>query len=144
MKARKLTKETIRDLGKTEVSFPAFKAGDTIAVYQRIKEGEKERIQVFEGDVIAVSTNGISSTFTVRKIGAHGIPVERIFPYYSPRIQSIQVIKHGDVRRSKLYYVRDRVGKSARLKEKIRTREQKEQQAFAAHASDIVEQQSAQ
>ncbi|MDP3888996.1 MAG: 50S ribosomal protein L19 [bacterium] len=100
-------------------TFPEFGPGDLVAVSQRIKEAGKERLQVFEGDVIAIKNNGISSTFTVRKISAHGVSVERIFPLNSPLIKSIEVIKKGDVRRAKLYYVRDRVGKSARIKEKI-------------------------
>ncbi len=129
MKAQGYTKETITQLGMAKEKLPAFRVGDTIAVHQRIKEGDKERIQVFQGDVIAIHQGGISSTFTIRKIGAHGISVERILPFYSPLIKTIKVIKRGDVRRAKLYYVRDRVGKAARLKEKIMTREQKEQKA---------------
>jgi large subunit ribosomal protein L19 len=118
MKAKAFTKETIRELGVSERSFPEFREGDTIAVSLRIKEGDKERLQLFQGDVIAINRNGASSTFTVRKIGAHSIPVERILPFYSPLIKSIKVVKQGDVRRAKLYYIRDRVGKSARIKEK--------------------------
>ena len=135
MKAHGYTKETIAQIGVSKTDFPAFREGDTIAVHQRIKEGDKERIQVFQGDVIAMRKQGASSTFTVRKIGAHGIAVERKFPLYSPIIKSIKVVKIGDVRRAKLYYVRDRIGKKARLKEKIVTRGQKEQQV-ASHAED--------
>ncbi len=135
MKAHGYTKETIAQIGVSKTNFPAFREGDTIAVHQRIKEGDKERIQIFQGDVIALHKQGASTTFTIRKIGAHGIAVERKFPLYSPIIQSIKVVKMGDVRRAKLYYVRDRVGKSARLKEKILTRVQKEQQT-ASHAAD--------
>jgi large subunit ribosomal protein L19 len=127
MKAKKLTKETITSLGITERSFPKFTVGDTIVVSQRIKEGGKERIQDFEGDVIAFRNNGASSSFTIRKIGANNISVERIFPYYSPLIESIQFKQKGDVRRSKLYYLRDRVGRAAQVKEKVMTKEQKEQ-----------------
>jgi large subunit ribosomal protein L19 len=119
MKANKLTKETIAQLGVVDRGFPIFNIGDTIAVAQKIKEGEKERIQMFEGDVIARSNNGISSTFTVRKIGANSVAVERIFPDYSPLVDSIKVVRRGQVRRAKLYYLRDRVGKAARVKEKI-------------------------
>lgn len=126
MKAQGYTKETISQIGVSKVDFPSFKEGDTIAVYQRIKEGDKERIQVFQGDVIALHKQGASSTFTIRKIGAHGVAVERMFPFYSPIIKEIKLIKTGDVRRAKLYYVRDRVGRSARLKEKVLTREQRE------------------
>ncbi len=129
MKAKKLTKETITGLGRSERSFPAFNVGDAIAVSQRIKEGNKERLQVFEGDVIAMSENGASSTFTVRKIGANSVSVERIFPYYSPLIDSIKFVTHGKVRRAKLYYMRNRIGKAARVKERVLTREQKEQKA---------------
>jgi large subunit ribosomal protein L19 len=119
MKAKKLTKETLATLGVVDRGFPAFNVGDTIAVAQRIKEGDKERIQMFEGDVIARNIHGISSTFTVRKIGANAVPVERIFPDYSPMIESVKVIRRGEVRRAKLYYLRKRVGKSGRVKEKI-------------------------
>jgi len=118
MKANKLTKETIAHIGIADRGFPEFNVGDTIAVSQRIKEGEKERIQIFEGDVIARNNHGISSTFTVRKIGANSVPVERIFPHYSPLVESIKVVRRGDVRRAKLYYLRDRVGKAGRVKEK--------------------------
>jgi large subunit ribosomal protein L19 len=136
MKARNLTKETINQVGVTPRNFPEFVVGDTVAVSQRIVEGDKERLQVFEGDVIAIHNNGVSTTFVVRKIGAHGIAVERIFPYYSPRIKSIEVIKRGDVSRSKLYYLRDRVGKAARVKEKIVTKEQLETQAVNETAAE--------
>lgn len=129
MKAKKFTKETINQMGLYERSFPEFKAGDTIAVSQRIKEGDKERLQIFQGDVISINLNGVSSSFTVRKIGANSVAVERIFPYYTPLIESIKLVKKGKIRRAKLYYIRDRVGKAARLKEMILTREQKEQMA---------------
>ncbi len=119
MKANKLTKETIATLGVVDRGFPEFNVGDTIAVAQRIMEGDKERIQMFEGDVICRNTHGISSTFTVRKIGANSVPVERIFPDHSPLIESIKVVRRGDVRRAKLYYLRSRVGKAGRVKEKI-------------------------
>lgn len=140
MKAQGYTKETIKQLAVKELPFPEFRVGDTIAVHQRIKEGDKERIQIFQGDVIAVHKEGASSSFTVRKIGAHGVAVERIFPFFSPLIKEIKVIKSGDVRRAKLYYVRDRVGKAARLREKVMTREQKEQQAAdkASHDAQVA------
>lgn len=131
MKAQGYTKETITQIGVGKSSHPAFREGDTVAVHQRIKEGDKERIQIFQGDVIAIRQGGVASTFTVRKIGAHGIAVERIFPFHSPMIKTIKVVKRGDVRRAKLYYVRDRVGKAARVQEKVITREQKEQAAAA-------------
>ena len=126
MKAAKFTRETIRYVGLSEKKYPAFEVGDTIAVSQRIKEGDKERIQVFEGDVIKMRNHGISTTFTVRKIGANSVAVERIFPIHSPKIDSIALIRKGDVSRAKLYYMRKRLGKSARVKEKILTREEKQ------------------
>ena len=129
MRAQGYTKETISSIGLAKADFPKFKVGDTIAVAQRIKEGDKERVQLFEGDVIAIHKLGASSSFTVRKIGAHGVAVERIIPFNSPIIKSIKLIKEGDVRRAKLYYIRDRVGRATRIKERVRTREQKEQQA---------------
>jgi len=119
MKANKLTKETIAQTGVVDRGFPEFTIGDTIAVSQKITEGDKERLQVFEGDVICQSRNGISSTFTVRKISANSVAIERIFPVFSPLIDSIKVVRRGDVRRAKLYYLRDRVGKAARVKEKV-------------------------
>lgn len=136
MKASRLTKETIMDLGTQDRGFPEFGIGDTVQVAQKIKEGDKERIQMFKGDVIAIHNNGISSTFTVRRIAADSIGVEKIFPLYAPFINDIKVIKKGDVRRAKLYYVRDRVGKAARIKEMIRTKEQKEAK-LAAKAAPV-------
>lgn len=124
MKAAKLTKETILDYGTFDRNFPPFKVGDTIEVFQVIKEGDKERIQMFEGDVIAMHNSGVASTFTVRRIGANGIGVERIFPYYSKAIDSIKLVKHGSVRRAKLNYLRERLGKSARIKENVLSKEQ--------------------
>jgi large subunit ribosomal protein L19 len=97
---------------------PIFSPGDTIVVQVKIKEGEKERLQAFEGLVIAKRNRGLNSAFTVRKI-SHGEGVERVFPTYSPLIDSIKVKRRGDVRRAKLYYMRDRRGKAARIKEKI-------------------------
>jgi large subunit ribosomal protein L19 len=101
--------------GKKE--FPAFKAGDNITVNYKIVEGNKERIQSFKGDVIKRQGNGATSSFTVRKI-SDGVGVERLFPLYSPNIDSIEVNKSGRVRRAKLYYLRSRSGKSARIREK--------------------------
>lgn len=135
MKAKKFTRETIRELGMFDRPFlNNLEVGSTVAVSQRIKEGDKERIQIFEGDVIAINNNGPSSTFTVRKIGANAVAVERIFPFYSPRIENIRFVKKGDVCRAKLYYMRDRVGKAARVEEKVLTKEQKEREQIA-HAS---------
>ena len=132
MLAKKFTRETISNLGVTPRNFPAFQVGDTIAVSQRIVEGDKARLQIFEGDVIAIRNGGISSTFTVRRIGANSISVERVFPYYSPKIESLKFIRCGKVRRAKLFYMRNRVGKAARVKERVVTREQREQRALAS------------
>ena len=96
-----------------------FRSGDTVRVNVKIREGDKSRIQVFEGVVITIKRNGLSSTFTVRKVSV-GYGVERIFPLYSPTIQTIEVIKRGRVRRAKLYYLRERKGKAARIKERRR------------------------
>ena len=96
---------------------PRFKAGDTVRVHYKISEGEKERVQVFEGVVIKRRRGGLRGTFTVRKV-SFGVGVERIFPVHAPIIQKIDVLRRGDVRRAKLYYLRDRVGKATRIKEK--------------------------
>ncbi len=99
---------------------PRFRPGDTVKVHVKIKEGEKYRIQVFEGVVIAHKNNGISSTFTVRKVSS-GYGIERIFPVHSPIIEKMEVVKSGKVRRARLYFLRGRRGKAARLKEAGRT-----------------------
>ena len=101
---------------KTEV--PAFNIGDTVTVHNRIKEGDKERIQLFEGTVIAKHGGGISETFTVRRI-SYGCGVEKTFPLHSPHVAGIKVVRVGKVRRAKLYYLRDRVGKASKVKEQI-------------------------
>jgi large subunit ribosomal protein L19 len=101
--------------GKKE--FPAFKAGDNVTVNYKIIEGNKERIQSFKGDVIKKQGQGGTASFTVRKI-SDGIGVERVFPFYSPNIESIEVNKTGHIRRAKLFYQRSRSGKSARIREK--------------------------
>jgi len=98
---------------------PQFEIGDTVKVHVQIKEGDKSRIQVFEGTVIAKKHGGISETFTVRRV-AHGVGIERVFPVHSPVVDKVEVIRHGKVRRAKLYYLRDRVGKAAKVKEQIR------------------------
>lgn len=97
---------------------PSFSIGDTVRVGVRIREGKNERIQMFEGTVIAVKGSGISKTFTVRRV-SYGVGVERVFPLHSANVDSIQVIRKGKVRRAKLYYLRDRVGKAAKVKEDI-------------------------
>ncbi len=98
---------------------PEFAIGDTVKVHVKIKEGEKYRIQIFEGTVIARKHGGISETFTVRRV-AHGCGIERVFPVHSPIVDKVEVVRHGKVRRSKLYYLRDRVGKAAKVKEQIK------------------------
>ena len=97
---------------------PAFNVGDTVKVHVRIKEGDKSRIQVFEGTVIAKKHGGIHETFTVRRV-AYGCGTERVFPLHSPVVDKVEVIRRGKVRRAKLYYLRDRVGKAAKVKEQI-------------------------
>ena len=97
---------------------PEFNIGDTVRVSVNIKEGDRERIQLFEGTVIARKGSGVSETFTVRRV-SYGVGVERIFPLNSPNVKDIKVIRFGKVRRSKLYYLRDRMGKAAKVKEKI-------------------------
>ena len=101
-----------------ERPIPEFAPGDTLKVHVKVVEGTRERVQVFEGVCIARKANSINSNFTVRKI-SYGEGVERIFPLYSPRIDKIEVVRRGKVRRAKLYYLRDRRGKSARIAEKI-------------------------
>ncbi|NSW91076.1 MAG: 50S ribosomal protein L19 [Firmicutes bacterium] len=102
-----------------------FNIGDYVRVHLKIKEGNRERIQVFEGTVIARKGSGLRETFTVRKI-SYGIGVERILPLHSPKIDKIEVVRKGKVRRAKLYYLRNRVGKSAKIKEKLQSRSAKE------------------
>ena len=101
-----------------ERNIPDFRAGDSVVVQVRVKEGERERLQAFEGMVIAKRNRGLNSAFTVRKI-SHGEGVERVFQTYSPLIAEIKVKRRGDVRRAKLYYLRGRTGKAARIKEKL-------------------------
>ena len=96
---------------------PAIRPGDTVQVHVKIVEGTRERIQIFTGVVIKIKGGGISETFTVRYVAPGGIGVERTFPLHSPRIDKLVVVRHGRVRRAKLYYLRERTGKSARLKE---------------------------
>ena len=98
---------------------PAIEIGDTVKVHVKIREGDKERIQLFEGTIIAIKGSGVSKTFTVRRL-SYGVGVERVFPVHSPNVAKVEVVRHGRVRRSKLYYLRDRVGKAAKVKEEIR------------------------
>ena len=101
----------------TQRKLPEFRPGDTVRVYFRIVEGNRERVQPFEGVVIRIHRNGVSSTFTVRKVSGD-VGVERTFPYYSPRIEKLEVVRKGRVRRAKLYYLRALRGKAARIKER--------------------------
>ncbi|MCD8327531.1 MAG: 50S ribosomal protein L19 [Ruminococcus sp.] len=102
---------------KAEV--PELNIGDTVRVHVKIKEGDKSRIQVFEGTIIAKKHGGINETFTVRRV-AHGCGIERVFPVHSPVVDKVEIVRRGRVRRAKLYYLRDRVGKAAKVKEAIR------------------------
>ena len=98
---------------------PHIKVGDVVKVHVKIREGERERIQVFEGTVIARKGSGISETFTVRRV-SYGVGVERVFPIHSPNVKGVTLVRKGHVRRAKLYYLRDRVGKAAKLREKLK------------------------
>lgn len=135
----------IEEIEKGEVArltgaegIPEFGAGDTVRVHFKVVEGTRERVQVYEGVVIARSNRGLNSAFTVRKI-SYGEGVERVFPLYSPRIEKIEVVRRGAVRRAKLYYLRSRRGKSARIAEKNRflTADQKAAPANASEAVDM-------
>ena len=97
---------------------PEIQPGDTVNVHVRIVEGDRERVQTFQGIVIAIKGSGTNKLFTVRRIASHGIGVERTFPYHSPRVEKIEVLRHAKVNRAKLYFLRQRSGRSARLKEK--------------------------
>ena len=112
----KIISELEREQLKSDI--PDFSSGDTVIVQVRVREGERERLQAYEGVVIAKRNRGLNSSFTVRKI-SHGEGVERVFQTHSPGIATIKVKRRGDVRRAKLYYLRDRSGKSARIKEKL-------------------------
>ena len=111
-----LIKELNKERLATEV--PTVKVGDTVRVHVKVKEGSRERIQVFEGTVIAKKHGGINETITVRRI-SYGVGVEKVFPVHSPSIDKIEVVRSGAVRRAKLYYLRGRVGKGAKVKEKL-------------------------
>lgn len=110
--------ELLREITKANMKeeVPAFRPGDTVRVHLKVVEGQRERIQVFEGVVIKRRGSGISETFTVRKI-SYGVGVERTLPLHSPKIDKIELMRSGRVRRAKLYYLRDRVGKAARIRE---------------------------
>ena len=131
----KIEKEQMEKIS-SQREIPQFGAGDTIKVDVKIVEGEKERVQAFEGLCIARSGGGINENFTVRKI-SYGEGVERVFPIFSPKIAGITVLKRGKVRRAKLYYLRDRRGKSARIVEKIQV--SKKNSKAAIKKSDVAE-----
>ena len=112
--------DLIKSLDAPDRNFPSIAPGDTVRVHVRILEGNKERIQVFQGVVIRHRNGGQNENFTVRRIASHGVGVERTFLYRSPRIEKIEVLRHGKVRRAQLYYMRKLSGKAARLKERRR------------------------
>ncbi len=111
-----LIKELTKDQIRTDL--PELEVGSTVKVHVKVKEGNRERIQVFEGTIIKIQHGGIQKTFTVRRL-SYGIGVERTFPVNSPKIAKIEVVRKGRVRRARLYYLRDRVGKAAKVKEKL-------------------------
>ena len=111
-----LMKQFVNKYQKAEA--PSARVGDTVRVHIRVKEGARERIQIFEGTVIAKKHGGIEETFTVRRL-SYGVGVEKVFPVHSPSIDHIEVVRNGKVRRAKLYYLRGRVGKGAKVKEKL-------------------------
>ena len=115
-----MNQEIIRQIENEQLKTdrPEFRVGDTIRVYARIKEGNRERIQMFEGTVLKRQNGGLQETFTVRRM-SYGVGVEKTWPLHSPVIDKIEVVRKGSVRRAKLYYLRDRVGQAAKVKEKI-------------------------
>ena len=106
------------DQQNMKAELPEMKVGDTVRVHVKIKEGSRERIQVFEGTIIAKKHGGVEQTITVRRL-SYGVGVEKVFPVHSPNIVNVETVRRGKVRRAKLYYLRDRVGKAAKVKEKI-------------------------
>lgn len=121
---------------------PAFNVGDTVKVHIKIKEGTRERIQIFEGFVLKKQHGGVRETFTVRRL-ASGVGVEKTFPLHSPKIDKIEVVKTGKVRRAKLHYMRERTGKSAKIKARVLTQEQLEAEAAAIAAAEAEAQEAA-
>lgn len=116
--------DIIRELEKEQLrtDLPKLEVGDLVRVFVKVVEGNNERLQAFEGTIIKIQGGGIRRSFTVRRI-SYGVGVERTFPYHSPRIGRIEVIRHGRVRRAKLFYLRDRVGKAAKVRERIVSKE---------------------
>lgn len=116
-----ITVPEIRAIEQAQLrTLPSFRVGDTIRVHYRIREGEKERVQIFQGVVIRRSRGGLGATFSVRKV-SYGVGIERVFPLHSPRIEKVEIASSGHVRRSRLYYLRDLQGKKARLRDVART-----------------------
>ena len=115
--------DLIKDLTKDQIrtDLPELEVGSSVKVHVKVTEGNRERIQIFEGTIIKKRGSGVGATITVRKT-FQGVGVERVFPIYSPRIEKIQIIRRGDVRRAKLYYLRERSGKATRIKEKIESK----------------------
>ena len=113
-----ISMDYIRAIERQQIreDLPQIRVGDNVKVYYRIKEGDRERVQMYQGDIIRLAGEGSRKTFTVRKI-SFGVGVERTFPVHSPKIAKLEVVRHGRVRRAKLYYLRNRVGKAARLRE---------------------------
>jgi len=140
----KLTRQTIAYTDLPVRNFDKFEIGDTVIVAQKVKDSGnegKERIQNFQGTVIAITNRGVSSMFTVRKIGAHSVSVERIFPYFAPFIHEVKIVSKGHVRRAKLYYIRKRVGKHAVVEKqkptgRTETHKEAEQPVESAQQSD--------
>jgi large subunit ribosomal protein L19 len=129
MKAKKYTKETILNIGVVDRKFPDFKSGDVICITLKILEGEKERLQDFQGTVIAMRGIGITKSFTIRKI-TDGVSIERIFPYYSPAIHSIALVSKGITRRAKLYYLRGRFGKNSEVEKEQKSSNRKQESSL--------------
>ncbi len=112
-----MQKLDVVDAASMRDDIPKFRAGDTVKVHVKVTEGNRTRVQIFQGVVIAIKGHGLTETFTVRKI-SFGVGVERTFPFHSPTIEQVEVVQRGDVRRAKLYYLRDRQGKAAKIREK--------------------------
>ncbi|HHH42404.1 MAG TPA: 50S ribosomal protein L19 [Chloroflexi bacterium] len=110
--------ETLNRQLKPNPNIPEIRPGDVVRVHARIVEGNRERVQVFQGTVIRVRKGGAGASFTVRRIASHGVGVERTFPFHSPRLEKVELLRRSHVRRAKLYYLRERRGKAARLREK--------------------------
>lgn len=113
-----LVKKALKAMNTKKVDYPSFRIGDTVRVHVKVTEGEKSRVQVYEGIVIRIKRGGASSSFTVRKI-SYGIGVERVFPYHSPVVEKVAIVSQGEVRRAKLYYLRALSGRASRIKSEL-------------------------